>query len=107
MRSVSNIPVAVTDKGVWQLDEIGILRDAQEVSGIKLTWMHLGRARRWQKAPVLAVFRQGEEWNWCVAEVARAACESCGVEAGTQWINDRNTPSQVWVCKTCIDAMNA
>lgn len=95
MRSEADIPVAVSDKGAWQLDENRILSDAQEVSGMKLTWMHLSRARRWQKAPITAVILPGDEWNWSVAKVTLAACDSCGVEAGKRWITEPNTTDQI------------
>jgi hypothetical protein len=101
MRLEGDIPVEVSDKGAWQLDEIQILKDAEELSGIKLTWMHLSRARRWQKAPITAVIRAGGEWNWSTARVAPAACDSCGVEMGKRWIGPPGTPGSVWVCESC------
>lgn len=101
MRLEEDLPVEVSDKGAWQLDEIRILRDAEEASGIKLTWMHLGRARRWQKAPITAVLRPRDEWNWSTAKVAPAACDSCGVELGKQWIGELGAPDRVWVCDAC------
>lgn len=101
MRLEDDIPVEVSDKGVWQLDELGILRDAEELSGIKLTWMHLSRARRWQKTPITAVLRPRDEWNWSTAKVARAACDVCGVEMGMRWIGESGSPNVVWVCDTC------
>jgi hypothetical protein len=101
MRLEDDAPVELSDKGAWQLDEIQILRDAEEVSGIKLTWMHLSRAQRWQKAPITAVLRPRDEWNWCTAKVARAACDLCGVEMGKRWISESGAPDPVWVCDTC------
>jgi hypothetical protein len=101
MRREADIPVAVSDKGAWQLDENRILSDAQEVSGIKLTWLHLSRALRWQKAPITAVILTGQEWSWSVAKVTLAACDSCGIEVGNRWITEANTAEQAWVCEKC------
>jgi hypothetical protein len=100
IRREDALPVEVSDKGAWQLDENRILRDAEEISGTKLTWMHLSRARRWHKAPITGVLRSGDEWNWCMAKVAAAACDSCGIEAGNRWIGESSS-DRVWVCETC------
>ena len=102
MRLSGEIPVEVTDKGAWQLDENQILAQSQEVAGFKLTWLYACRGRPWRKAPLLAVFRTGE-WNWPLARVALSACESCGIEAGTQWVIEKDTSDRSWVCDGCRD----
>jgi hypothetical protein len=97
----ARVPTKVSDKGAWQLDENSILADAQEASGVKLTWKRLNRAERWQKTSLTAVFRLCDEWNWCIAEVLPAACESCGVDAGERTIVDPRTLEELWVCEAC------
>jgi hypothetical protein len=101
VHSEAGIPVEVSDKGAWQLDENRILSDAQEVTMTKLTWRHLNRSRRWQKAPITTVFRPGDEWNWCIAKVAPAACDSCGIQVGKHWITAPGTSNRIWICETC------
>ena len=101
MRLEGDVPVEVSDKGNWQLDEIQILRDAEGTSGVKLTWMHLNRARRWQRTSITAVFRSPGKWHWCTAKVLLAACDFCGIEMGERWDDDRGLPDPVWVCADC------
>lgn len=101
MYSEDDRPVAVSDKGAWQLDESRILEDAQELSGIKLTWMHLNRAQRWDKVPITAVLRSRNKWNWCIAQVVPAACDLCSIEVGARWISEPGSLDRVWICETC------
>ena len=107
MRCEFRVPVEVADKGAWQLDENRILTDAKEVSGVKLTWMHLSRAERWQKTPFMAVLRPNGGWNWCIAKVVPAACDSCGVEVGVRWVCEVGSLYQLWFCKTCARPLPA
>ncbi|MBK6414144.1 hypothetical protein [Sphingopyxis sp.] len=97
------IPFAVADKGAWQLDENRILEGAKEISGVKLTWLHLNRAKRWHKAPLTSALRPGGVWTWCIAEVAPAACDSCGVVAGVRWVGESAAPDRIWACNACAD----
>ena len=101
VHSEAGIPVEVTDKGAWQLCEDRILSDAQEATMTKLTWMHLNRSRRWQKTPFSAVLRPHNEWSWCIAKVAQAACDSCGIQLGKHWITVPGTSNRIWMCETC------
>ena len=101
MRREAEIPVAVSDKGACQPDENQILSDAQEVSGGKLTWMRLSRARRWRKAPITAVPRRVDEWIWCIARVTPAARDLCGIAPGKRWTAEVDSPNRVWVSEMC------
>jgi hypothetical protein len=101
MRLENGIPIEVSDKGAWMLDEKRILSDAEEASGIKLTWMHSNRSKRWRKAPILAILRPNNEWSWCMAKVAPAACDFCGVNIGKLWTGAPGTPDRAWKCGAC------
>jgi hypothetical protein len=68
---------------------------------MKLTGRCLDRASRWRKTPLIAGFRSRGEWNWCLANVARAACDACGLAMGTQWMAESGSPNRLWVCDAC------
>lgn len=93
------IPVRITDKGAWSLDENKILAEAAELTGCKLTW-NLDRARRWRHNTLLSVFRAGLIWRWCLARVLRDACEECGTEVGVRWMRLAGQQPR-WVGEDC------
>lgn len=101
MRTENGIPVEVSDKGASHLDEIQILQNAEEISGIKLTWMYLNRARRWKETSIFSIFRRGAEADWNMAKVLSFACEACGVEKGKRWFGEFDDRNRVWVCDGC------
>ena len=94
------IPVRITDKGNWTLDENKILAEAAELTEAKLTW-NSDRARRWRHNSLLSTFRPGLTWQWCLARVLRDACELCGNEVGVRWMKVIDQRSPGWVGEDC------
>ena len=96
-----SIPVRVSDKGNWTLEETAILAAAARHSGMKLTWATDDRSTRWRRDSILSVLRGGNVWSWCYARVLRVACELCGQEPGTQLRKIVGQDELAWVGEEC------
>jgi hypothetical protein len=93
------IPLQVSDKGRWNLEETQILAEAAKLTGSKITWRRLERWRRWQEAGLLSIFSESNRYRWSCAEVVREVCELCGSEVGSKWV--RLQGQDVWSCESC------
>ena len=51
---VGGVPVRITDKGRWNLDENTLLAEAAELTGLQLTWTRGGGAHLEKKARIAA-----------------------------------------------------
>jgi hypothetical protein len=95
------IPIRVSDKGWWNLDENQILGEAAKLTGTKLTWGDLDRSRRWTKAGLRGIFSGSDKWRWCFAKVLLAPCDMCGDDAGVRWILLPGEELRRWSCEAC------
>lgn len=99
-------PFMITDKGAWSIDELSLLREAENFSGFKLNYT-CSRARRWRQSRIIeALFKiKGIGWNWCLAKVFSGACERCGDEAGSFWWPDPEGGSDYWIGTGCKEEL--
>ncbi len=95
------IPVRVSDKANWILDDNKILAEAAQQTGMKLTWAGRGRSQRWRSNNLLTMFRLGNYSRWCLARVLVEACELCGDEVGVRWMKAIGDDSPAWVGEEC------
>jgi hypothetical protein len=95
------VPVRVSDKGRWGLDENRILSDAAAQTGVKLTWAYLNRSKRWRYGNFFRSFLPGNAWDWCIASVLRAGCDLCASGAGVKWVPLSGEEVPAWVCEPC------
>lgn len=97
----SGVPVEVSDAGRWDLDERQILAEAAHFVDMPLLWAELDRSKRWHHTGLVSLFKQSNEWRWCVARVLREACELCGNEVGMEWVTVPGEPQRVWIGENC------
>jgi len=94
------IPVRITDKGRWNLDEDTILAEAAGLTGMQLTWTW-SRGPRWRRNGLLAMFRRGTLEHWRLARVLVGVCELCGDEVGVRWMKVTDGTQPGWVGESC------
>ena len=93
----NGVPVTVTDKGRWELDETQILKDAAEATCCKLEWAELSRSKRWKSSSFnWFIFAKR---NWSMAKILRCACEACGNEKGITYIDVKD--QRLWLGNLC------
>jgi len=94
------VPVRITDKGRWNLDENTILAEAAKLTGMHLTWTW-GRASRWRHNSFLTIFHRWSTHHWSLARVFVGACELCGDEVGARWMKVIGEDSPSWIGEDC------
>ena len=102
----NGIPIKVSDKGRWDLEEGQILAEVVEFTESKITWRDLDRSKRWRKAGLFSILTKSDRWRWNLANVIRMACENCGCDVGTCWVQPPDQENTMWICDACARDKN-